>query len=175
MIAGAMSEPLVSIKRKFDGTTKQRWPCETVETSADWLVVFYDHPGHETAAGEPVTWALGYFAIGRPLVVLVSFDAAGAVLQYQCDAALPCRRLGQEIHWVDLDLDVLSGPELAPHIRDFDDFARNSRAMAYDAAAIAAAGDGVNLALGLLLARDCPFDGSPASLLERTLAARGRV
>ncbi|MCC7366381.1 MAG: DUF402 domain-containing protein [Dehalococcoidia bacterium] len=168
-----MRNPVVSIKRKFDGTPKKEWPGDLVDGSGEWLTVYYEAPPHETEAGAPVAHALGYFGVDRPLVVLVSFDAKGILLEYQCDAALPARLDGRTITWVDLDLDVMAAPALAPRVRDFDDFARNSREMGYDAAAIAAAGEGVNLALSLMLARACPFDASPAALLGRVMASRG--
>jgi len=80
--------PVETRKLKFDGSAKAAWNGDRVEASpGGWMVVFYEQPAHE-AAGAPVTYALRYFHTELPLSVLVSFDAAGEALEYQCDAAL---------------------------------------------------------------------------------------
>lgn len=164
---------MTSVKMKFDGRRKRAWEGEVVGVDEQWLTVFYERPGHRSEAGEEAVYGLQYFAVGRPLVVLVSFDGQGRVLEYQCDACLPFVQQDRTLEWVDLDLDVMAGPDGAVRLRDVGDFARNAAAMGYDERAIAAAGEGVNLALRLAAEGKAPFDGWPEALLERVLAGRG--
>ena len=170
-----MRNAVTAIKKKYDGTPKKTWPGDLAHADDAWMVAFYERPGEQTEAGQEVVYALQYFAVERPLSVLVYFDALGRVMEYQCDACLPAEVRGREIAWVDLDLNVMAGPELAPRVRDFDDFARNSQRMGYSDTALAAAEEGVNLALRLMLQRATPFDGSAEDLLGRVLAAQGPV
>lgn len=168
-----MRNPVTTVKRKFDGTAKPPWHGDLVDATPDgWLAVFYDHPPHHVG-GVEVGHALRYFSTELPLSVLVSFDAAGRLLEYQCDAALPATIDGRRIEFVDLDLDVMAGPSLAHFERDHETFERNRRAMAYPDDVVETARRGVVLATELIKARAYPFDGSAEALLGRVLAAQG--
>ena len=168
-----MRNPVTTIKRKFDGSAKPPWDGDLVDATPDgWLAVFYDHPPHEVG-GVEVVHALRYFSSELPLSVLVSFDASGRVMEYQCDAALPVTMNGRRIELVDLDLDVMADATLAYFERDAETFERNRRAMRYPGDVVEAAHRGVALATELLEAKAFPFDGSAEALLGRVLAAQG--
>jgi protein associated with RNAse G/E len=138
-----------------------------------WLVAYHPEPHHVTADGTDVAQCLRYYGMDCPLSVLVSFDALGNVLEYQCDASLPATIEGRQISFVDLDLDVMAGRDLKYYIRDEDTFAGHTKSMAYPPKVIAAARAGVALAIELIEARQLPFDGSAERLLGRVLAADG--
>lgn len=168
-----MRNPVESYKRKFDGSSKGPWHGDLVEETADgWLVVFYERPPH-TVGGQPVPYALQYFHLERPLVILVNFDERGAVTEYQCDACLPATLQGRRLDYVDLDLDLMVPAQGEPYERDHDDFARNREAMGYPQEAVASARAGISLAWHLYRDAAAPFDGSPALILGPAIAAGG--
>ena len=168
-----MRNPVLTYKRKFDGSIKGPWRGDLVaETDDGWLVVFHERPPHQVA-GRPVAYALQYFSLERPLVVLVNFDERGDTLEYQCDAALPATIHGRRIDYIDLDLDLMIAADGSAYERDQDDFERNRAAMSYTPEAIAAAHEGIALARGLLERGEPPLDGSAAAILGRVLAAQG--
>ena len=168
-----MRNPVTTTKRKFDGSAKPPWQGDLVEAGPDgWLVVYYEHPPHAVGA-ESAVHALRYFSLQLPLSILASFDSAGSLLEFQCDAGLPATIRGREIDFVDLDLDLMVAPDGAAIERDHDTFARNRERMGYTVDAVAAACEGLRLAHELHDAHATPFDGSAARLLGRVLAASG--
>jgi len=168
-----MRNEVVTRKQKYNGKLSHEWRGDLVEGNPEWLAVYYEAPVHETTTGQQVAHAIECLATHAPLVVLASFDGRGELLEYQCDACLPVTVSGRTFTWVDLDLDVIAGPDLVPRVRDFDDFAKHASAMAYPAKVIAQAEEGVNLALRMLRKRAWPFDGGAGQLLGSALAARG--
>jgi hypothetical protein len=170
-VSPAVRNPVVTRKLKFDGSAKPAWRGDLVGADDEWLVVYYDSPPHTTGAGESVAHALRYFSLALPLSVLVCFDTAGRVLEYQCDAGLPARINGRSIDFVDLDVMALA--DGSHFVRDHDTLARNAAAMAYSEEAVTAAHEGIRLAEELLEHGAFPFDGHPALTLGRVLAAQG--
>ncbi len=170
-----MTSRVRSFKRKFDGTSKRdrAWDGDIVEKIGDrWLVVYFRRPGHRAgAASDEAEHALAYAGMDCPLSVFISFDAHGRLIEYQCDAGYPAEIEGDELSFVDLDLDLIVRPGEMAFERDFDDFASRRRTMCYSPDAIQTAYRGLALAHRLVDARECPFDGSPAMLLDRILAA----
>ncbi|MDZ7729082.1 MAG: DUF402 domain-containing protein [Dehalococcoidia bacterium] len=169
-----MRNPVRSHKVKYDGSGKGPWEGDLVDAIGErWLVVFYEPPPQRTSAGNDAAFALRYHGMDCPLSVLVYFDHRGDVLEYHCDAALPATISGRDIRFVDLDIDVIADASLATHERDHEQFAANRERMGYDNEAIAAAEAGVALAYELMRTGATPFDGHPAALLGRLLAAQG--
>jgi protein associated with RNAse G/E len=165
--------PVESYKRKFDGSVKGPWRGDLVEeTPGGWLVVFYDRPPHRVR-GETVIYALQYFSLERPLVVLVNFDERGHILEYQCDASFPATIAGRRIDYVDLDLDMMVDGDGVVIDRDFDQFEERRVTMGYSEEAVRLAHEGLALAHELLERRAEPFDGSPSKVLGRAIAAAG--
>ncbi len=165
-----------SHKVKFDGTTKGPWDGDLVEVIGDeWLVVFYEPPPVATSTGAPPAYGLRYHGTTAPLSILVYFDLQGDVIEYHCDTAFPATIEGRDITFVDLDLDVVLDANLRGVVRDFDDFAGNRVSMGYSDEAVTFAHVGVMLAWELVERRAFPFDGHPARLLGKILAAQGPV
>lgn len=169
-----MRNPVTARKLKYDGRAKPDWDGDLVEAIDDrWLVAYFAQPPHRTEGGAEIVHALRYFGLDIPLSVLVSFDAVGRMLEYQCDAALPAIARGREISFVDLDLDVMADARMLPRLRDEETFAGHIRSMPYPPAVVESAWEGVRLARELMELRACPFDGSAELLLGRILAAEG--
>lgn len=170
-----MRNPVETRKLKFDGTAKPSWHGDLVDAVDDrWLVVFFERPAY-AIRGEAVAYALQFYGMRQPLSVLVCFDRAGNVMEWQCDAGLPARITGRVIEFTDLDLDVMVNPDGTHYVRDVEDFETRSAAMGYSEEAKQAAWKGVALALLLVKRKRYPFDGSGEALLGRVLAAQGPV
>ena len=170
-----MRNPVETQKLKFDGTAKPSWHGDLVEAVDDrWLVVFFERPAY-AIRGEAVAYALQFYGMRQPLSILVCFDDAGNVMEWQCDAGLPARITGRVIEFTDLDLDVMVNPNGSYYVRDLEDFEARSTAMGYSDDARQAAWKGVALALLLVKRKRFPFDGSAEALLGRVLAAQGPV
>ncbi len=170
-----MRNPVETYKRKFDGSGKGPWRGDLVEETEDgWLVVFYERPPHHVE-GEPVIYALQYFSLARPLVVLVNFDERGRVLEVQCDASFPATISGRRIDYVDLDLDVMVDAAGVVTERDYDDFEERRESMGYSEEAVRFAHEGMALAHELIERGATPFDGSPMRILGRVMASMGPV
>ncbi|NGZ77441.1 DUF402 domain-containing protein [Saccharibacillus alkalitolerans] len=62
----------------------------------------------------------------------VSFDIAeGGVISIYCNIAQPCVRKGNDVSFVDLDLDLLWNEELGWRVVDEDEFEDNRRRLGY--------------------------------------------
>jgi uncharacterized protein len=171
-----MPNPVRSHKLKFDGTSKGPWHGDLVEVHPDgWLVVFYERPPQVTSDGVQPAYGLRYHGTALPLGVLVYFDERGGILEYHCDAALAATIEGRDIRFIDLDIDLIVGPDFLCFERDHEDFERNRSLMGYPEHVVAAARAGIEAARKLLVERATPFDGHPCALLGRVLAAQGPV
>ncbi len=171
-----MRNRVASHKVKFDGTRKAPWHGDLVDVHPDgWLVVFYEQPPQRTSSGGLPAYGLRYHGTEGPVSILVYFDARGEVLEYHCDAALPATISGRDIEFIDLDLDLMVSPGFECYERDHGDFEKNRAAMGYPAEAIEAAQAGIRRARALVAKRATPFDGHPAAVLGRVLAAQGPV
>jgi protein associated with RNAse G/E len=168
-----MRNPVRTIKRKYTGTAKEPWDGDLVDATDEWLAVFVRDPPPWKGRPESARHAITFYAVGRPLCVLVSFDERGGVVQYQCDAGLPAVLRGREITFVDLDLDLIADAGLRFYLRDEDDFESRRVAMAYPDEVVALAWEGIDLAERLIAGRRCPFDGTAARLLGMALASEG--
>lgn len=164
-------------KLKFDGSVKYEWTGDLVEDLLGWAVVWHDPARHEKRGddsrpeGEPAH-TLHYCGFDRPLTVLFAFDPRGRFLDAKCDAALPARRDGERIDFVDLDLDVVVLPGGSHYVRDQEVFAERAVSMGYTEEAKRQAHLGVLHALRMVRRRQFPFDGHAERLIGRLTSKR---
>jgi len=166
-------------KLKFDATGnsfglerpgKPPWRSRVIdEIPGQWLVTYSHRPGHAPRGIETVH-ALQFFGLDKPLTVLACFDEARALIEWQCDAALPAVRSEGMLEYVDLDLDVMVNPDGTHYVRDLEEFEERSVTLSYSVEAKAAAWKGVALALLLVKRKRYPFDGSAERLLAEVVS-----
>jgi len=168
-----VKNPVSTRKLKYDGTLKSTWEGHLIAEEEGWLVVYYDSPQHEVGSGAVPAHAIRYFSLEQPLSVLVSFDDAGRILEFQCDAALPQTIAGRQIDMLDLDLDLMVAANGSAHVRDQDTFARNVREMSYPVEVRQAAQAGIRLAERLFVDKLPPFGGHAERMLGMALASEG--
>lgn len=149
---------------KYDGREYRRWQADFAGTVAGGVVL-------EAVFGAIVEGrtpffggdrAVEYFYADRGYNVIAGYAPPGELRACYCNIALPASFVvgaaGPEIHFVDLDLDVLVRPDGRCEVTDEDDFARNTVAYGYPAAVREGARGAVSALLAAVAGRLAPFD-----------------
>ena len=106
--------------------------------------------------------AVEFFYGDRGYNVIAGYAPDGALRACYCNICTPASfsiaPVGPEIHFIDLDLDVLVWPDGRCVVTDEDDFARNAVAYGYPPEIQAAARDAVSALQRAVVARHAPFD-----------------
>jgi uncharacterized protein len=106
--------------------------------------------------------AVEFFYADRGYNVIVGYSPDGELRACYCNICTPATFVlapeGPEIHFIDLDLDVLVWPDGSCVVTDEDDFAENSVRYAYLAAIQDAAREAVEALLAAVRDRQPPFD-----------------
>jgi protein associated with RNAse G/E len=149
---------------KYDGQEYRRWQAHFAGLVPAGVVL--------TAIFNPVVEgrtpffggddAVEYFYGERGYNIIAGYAPGGALRACYCNICLPATFAiapeGPEIHFIDLDLDVLVWPDGRCDVTDEDDFARNSITYRYPPAIQSAARDAVSALLRAVAARHAPFD-----------------
>lgn len=174
--------PVVVRKVKNDGSERSRWEGELIAIDPDWLIVHHDarrHRRHKaalaSAEGGVPAHGLRYLGRSQPLAVLFRFDEAGGLLEVQCDAAHPVQVTETTLTFVDLDVDLIVGPDGASYERDRDQFEANAARYGYDERSRATVDAAMTLALRLVRDPAPPLDGSAERLMARALGSTKQV
>jgi hypothetical protein len=174
-MAGRMRDPVTVYKRKYDGRVTRHLKGDLVDTTGDgWLVVFHDMVGHGNIWGGEYPSHGPWFVVAMlseemPLVVSFRFDAKRELYETYADAALPATRQGEEISFIDLEIDLVGHPDGTYFIKDVEDFEQHRVEYGYPDEVVAAAWQGIDFAETAWVARKFPFDGTAERLLEREL------
>lgn len=141
--------PVTVEKRKWDGSVSARWDARlmerrpgrwVLETPAGTLRARPRAGGARVLPHREVT-----VGSGGPWLVTFAYDAAGRLVAARADAVLPPAWAGPGlVTFTDLDLDLeIDVGTGASTVRDEEDLARNGAAMAYPAAVVASAWEGI--------------------------------
>jgi protein associated with RNAse G/E len=155
----------VSIRaHKYDGAEYRRWTIEFAAAFAGGVRL-------ETVFSPVVEGRTPFFGGDRAVEcfytdrgynIIAGFAPDGTPRGCYCNICQPARLVsgvdGPEIHFVDLDLDVLVAPAGACTVTDEDEFARNAVRYAYPAAVRRAARRAVTRLLSAVRERQAPFD-----------------
>ncbi len=170
--------PVIVRKVKNDGSERSRWEGELIAVDSDWLIVHHDGRRHRrqkaaaaSAEGEVPSHGLRYLGRSHPLAVLFRFDETGGLLEVQCDAAHPVQVNDTTLTFVDLDVDLIIGPDGVSYERDRDQFEANAARYGYDAGSRATVEAGMTLATRLLREPAPPLDGSAERLMASALGS----
>lgn len=113
--------------------------------------------------------AVEFFYADRGYNVIVGYAPDGALRACYCNICTPATFVlgvdGPEVHFVDLDLDVLVWPDASCVVTDEDDFAANGARYGYSSATVRAARAAVAALIAAVRDRRPPFDalGLPAA------------
>lgn len=149
---------------KYDGIEYRRWSARLRDISVDQVVLGATF-GPEVEGRTPFfggDLALEFFYTARNYNVIAGFAPSGEPRGCYCNICLPAQVIngpqGGEIHFVDLDIDVVVAPGGACTVTDEDEFIANSARYRYPAAVQAAARSAVADILAAVARRQSPFD-----------------
>lgn len=155
---------------KFDRVEYRRWSARVRDISAEQVVLGATF-GPEVEGRTPFfggDLALEFFYTARHYNVIAGFSPSGEPRGCYCNICLPAQVIagsrGTELHFVDLDIDVVVAPGGGCTITDEEEFVANSARFRYPAAVQAAARASVADLLAAVARRQAPFDrlGLPA-------------
>jgi protein associated with RNAse G/E len=156
---------------KYDGREYRRWQVHFVELVGGGVhleAIFNSFVEGRTPffGGDR---AVEFFYADRGYNVIAGYAPDGTLRACYCNICTPATFVlapdGPEIHFIDLDLDVLVWPDGSCIVTDEDDFAENSVRYAYPATIQEGARTAVEALLTAVRDRQPPFDclGLPAA------------
>jgi len=120
---------------KYDGTEQRRWKAQ-ISRQHDSLIVLdakfeeeIQHPLLGTIA--PDTLSIEYYWLDRWYNIFRFVQPAGDLRNFYCNVNLPPLLQEKVLSYVDLDIDVLVGPDFTYKILDEDEFAINAQRFNY--------------------------------------------
>ena len=149
---------------KYDTTPYRRWAGRVVATTPTSLAMEATF-GPEVEGRTPFLAgdrALEYFYFDRGYNVIAGYAPHGALRACYCNicapATLHAAPEGPELHFVDLDIDVLVRPDGECLVADEDEFARNADRYGYPAEVRRGAREALEALLIAVRERRPPFD-----------------
>jgi protein associated with RNAse G/E len=121
--------------RKFDGTIRRSWQCDLLRRH-DSLLLFVgefdadvEHPdlGHIRKG----TLSYEYYWLDRWYNIFRFHEPTGELRNFYCNISMPPTFQDATLDYVDLDIDLLAGPNLVPKVLDRADFERSSEIFSY--------------------------------------------
>lgn len=121
--------------RKFDGSVHRSWKAELIGNDSGLLLfrgVFDRRVDHrELGTIERGTVSYEYYWLDRWYNIFRFQEPDGRFRNFYCNVNMPPTFSDGVLDYIDLDLDVLVWPGLAPEILDLDDFESNARQYNY--------------------------------------------
>lgn len=146
---------------KFDRKEHKRWRARINRYEGSLIVLdaVFDIEVQHDRLGliRRGTLTREYYWLDRWYNVFAFLDADGRVTSFYCNINMPPRFDGQELCYVDLDVDVLVTPRLSYEILDVEEFELNAAHYLYPNAVIDAAHVALDELITLIEARVFPF------------------
>lgn len=146
--------PTLINSRKYDGSIHRSWEANLVERDGSLVVfegTFKTEIRHkDIGIIRPGTVSREYYWLDRHYNVFRFFEPGGELKCLYCNINLPPVLEAGILDYIDLDLDILSVPDLNPVVLDEEEFESNSRLYSYPPDVIATAREAVQDVLELL-------------------------
>lgn len=147
---------------KFDGIVRRSWTCELIgqnENELTFVGIFdrdveHDHLGLIRKG----TFSYEYYWLDRWYNVFRFHEPDGRFRNYYCNLTLPPTFDGNNLDYVDLDIDLLVWPDMSIEILDSAEFDENSEKFVYPADLIRKVELSIDELTGLIERREFPFD-----------------
>lgn len=121
--------------RKYDGSEHRRWDAEltSIEESMIEVTGAFDTEIDHAVLGKISlgTVSVEYYWTDRWYSIFRFTEPTGDLRNYYCNINTPPSLVGNELSFVDLDIDILVEPDLTYAILDEDEFAENSLLFGY--------------------------------------------
>jgi protein associated with RNAse G/E len=154
--------PITVRSYKYDGVLHRTWEASLIHQQGSLIVLdakFSEEIVHDLlgtiACG---TESLEYYWLDRWYNVFRFAQADGTLRNYYCNVNVPARFDGTTLSYVDLDLDILVGPDFSYQVLDVADFERNTELFGYTGEVQDHARDAVDQLIRLIELRAFPFD-----------------
>jgi len=158
-----VAETVIEVRTyKYDGVLHRTWPAKLLRQEGSLIVLHAEFPDevvHDLlgtiARG---TQSLEYYWLDRWYNVFRFAQPDGKLRNYYCNVNVPPTLAGETLSYVDLDLDILVGPEFSYQILDAEDFARNAERYGYTAEMQSKARRALDELVGMIETRAFPFN-----------------
>ena len=155
--------PLIKVQaRKFDGSVHRSWEVQLEAETVDlWIFkgVFKEEISHPLLGViRPGTISIEFYWKNRCYNVFRFHEPEGSLRNFYCNVNLPPVLEGDELSYIDLDLDILVNPDLSYQIVDLDEFSENAAKHQYPPEIIEKADRSIRELESLINNRSFPFD-----------------
>lgn len=158
----AMTNRVTVNARKYDGSIRKSWQCDLLKSNADSLTLLgvFDQDIEHAGLGSIArgTRSYEYFWPDRWYNIFRFQERDGAFRNFYCNVAMPSTFDGAVIDYVDLDIDIIVGRDLAFEVVDRDDFEINSRRYNYTEEMKHQSENAVRELIAMIEKRQFPFD-----------------
>ena len=153
--------------RKYDGRLHRSWAARLVRAEGALVVVegtFEEEIVHPNLGViEPGTVSREFYWMDRWYSVFRFRRPAGQLRNYYCNVNEPARFDGQNLRFVDLDIDLLVAPDMTYTILDEEEFAEHAERFKYSPETRRRARAALSELIDLVARREFPF-GAGANL-----------
>lgn len=130
-----IEENVTIISRDYEGSVKRSWTADLIESDGSMLVflgVFEDRVEHpDLGVIRRGTVSYEYYWLDRWYNVFRFHEPDGTFRNFYCNINMPPVFSGKVLDYVDLDLDLLIGPDLQPRLLDESEYAANKLKYGY--------------------------------------------
>ena len=119
----------------FDGRVRRTWQCELVERR-DPLLVFVGTFDRDVEHGElgiilKGTISYEYYWLDRWYNIFRFHEPDGTLRNYYCNINMPPTFVGDELNYIDLDIDIVVWPDMSYQVLDRGEFEESAAKFKY--------------------------------------------
>lgn len=157
---------------KYNGAKHYSYPVQLVSQTEDVVITYgapgrlLNHPGRQLVNTPMTSEVVEFHFTNRPYNVAAVWEEDGSFRRYYCNLMTPAKVEGEQLTFIDLDLDLIVHPDYTFFVDDEDEFEEHQLAWAYPPEVIAMVRDGLAELIQLVESRAFPFDGSAARIRE---------
>jgi protein associated with RNAse G/E len=155
---------IIVLVRKYDGSEHRRWNAEltSIEGSRIAVTGVFDADIDHAVLGKISlgTVSVEYYWTDRWYSIFRFTNPTGELRNCYCNINMPPSIEGNELSFVDLDIDILVRPDLSYSILDEDEFSENSLLFEYSDEIKLQVRTAMTELIQLIESRQFPFDAS---------------
>jgi len=159
-----VSQPIPITVRacKYNGDEHRRWPAILLRQEGTLLVLdarFEEEIQHDLLGTIALgTTSVEYYWLDRWYNVFRFSEPSGTLRNYYCNINVPPAFDGTVLTYIDLDIDVLVGPDSTYQVLDLEEFEQNAARYGYSSEIKQNAKKALTELISLIESRQFPFD-----------------
>jgi uncharacterized protein len=146
---------------KYDGSEHRRWPATLLRRDGDLLVLdarFDEEIRHDLLGTIALgTTSVEYYWLDRWYNIFRFTDPDGKLRNYYCNVNVPPTLAGDELSYIDLDIDILIATDFSYRVLDLEEFEQNAARYGYSSEVKQSAKLALADLIKLIEARAFPF------------------